>query len=160
MLVSGSSIDTADERLSATMLVSDVGTLTYAALNDVHLYVDGLFRSSHYDAHTAGIREAVSGCVIAVRVVDDHQTVDLKGFVASASNDLVSDSSWKCSSVEEAGWTMCEFDDSHWSAASLVARCGTPYHCVNLNVDRNANWIWAPSGDVAYCRKRLCSGWT
>lgn len=42
----------------------------------------------------------------------------------SASTNIVSDSSWRVTNVEQPGWTNLVFDDSNWRAAKIVAQYG------------------------------------
>ena len=58
----------------------------------------------------------ISFQVIGVKVVND-ESVDV-GLLASIDDDeIVTDSSWKCSAVFYENWASVQFDDSTWEAA-------------------------------------------
>ena len=42
-----------------------------------------------------------------------------EGIVASTTTGIVTDGSWKCSSVKEDNWMMSDFDDSAWNNADI-----------------------------------------
>ena len=42
-----------------------------------------------------------------------------EGIVASTTTGIVTDGSWKCSSVKEDYWEMSDFDDSAWNNADI-----------------------------------------
>jgi len=86
-----------------------------------------------------------------------------RGIVASTTTGIVTDGSWKCSSVKEDNWMMSDFDDSDWKSADTsrgtnVAPKEFKYG-LRPNIAKNAYWIW-PTGypstkREAYCRKSL-----
>ena len=123
----------------------------------VHLYVDGILRRSVYDAYTSVTFEpAVSGCVIAVELINAG-TGSEYGFLASSTSGLLdTDTTWKCSWIQTSGWSLCEFDDSRWSNAAIVAANGDQPWGRIAGIDAAASWIWASGGTNVYCRKRLC----
>ena len=102
----------------------------------------------------------VSGCVLAVRVENwpyDDGSSSPYGLIGSSSTGLRTDNTWKCNTGIESGWTLCEFDDSHWTSAAVVGTNGdTPWTSIS-GVSASAKWIWSdPYADVTYCRKTLC----
>jgi len=98
--------------------------------------------------------------VIAISCRD---TGHWEGIVASTTTGIVTDGSWKCSSVKENNWMMSDFDDSAWNNADLSRGTnGAPkLHkgSVRPNITNNAYWIWSTSyaspTTEAYCRKRI-----
>jgi len=98
--------------------------------------------------------------VIAISCRD---TGHWEGIVASTTTGIVTDGSWKCSSVKENNWMMSDFDDSAWNNADLSRGTnGAPkLHkgSVRPNITKNAYWIWSTSyaspTTEAYCRKRI-----
>merc|ERR1712180_278767 len=98
--------------------------------------------------------------VIAISCRDRHSN---EGIIASTTTGIVTDGSWKCSSVKEDNWMMPDFDDSDWKSAdtSRGTNVAPKQYGWGLrgNIDNNAHWIWATGyptkTTVAYCRKSL-----
>ena len=63
------------------------------------------------------------------------------------------DKSWRCTSVEEAGWYMEHFNDSSWPYAKDLG-------ATNIDgISSNARKIWTHDGALTiYCRKLLHTG--
>ena len=133
-----------------------IGTLSFAADDHVLLYIDGVSRGWTYDAYPSTHTEPVtSACSITFQLF--NYVTGAGGFMASTSSGLMTDSSWKCSSVTEPGWTLCEFDDAHWSNAVVVgSNHNPPWYSFN-GIHSSAKWIsLSVDAGTAYCRKRLC----
>ena len=76
-----------------------------------------------------------------------------EGILASTSTGIVSDASWKCTTMLEDDWTRCFFDDSHWhNARQARGPSRRP-----SDISSSASWIWAEGSDggTVYCRKRI-----
>ena len=41
-------------------------------------------------------------------------------FRTTASSNITTDESWRCSAQYEVGWSSPSFSDSHWSMAAVV----------------------------------------
>jgi len=101
--------------------------------------------------------------VIAISCKD---TGGNEGILASTSAGIVTDGSWKCSSVKEDNWMMPDFDDSEWNNADISrgTNVATKLWTPRKYIDNNAYWIWATGYPTktteAYCRKSLVSGLT
>jgi hypothetical protein len=77
---------------------------------------------------------------------------------------VVTDASWRVSSVEEAGWSSVAFDASSWIAATEVANHGDPPWSALLG-STTAKWIWAapvpsdtsakPNLETTYARREF-----
>jgi hypothetical protein len=75
---------------------------------------------------------------------------------------VVTDSSWRVSATEEAGWTDLTFDDTSWRRASEIANEGDPPWGEVLSTS-SAKWIWSdlvptsttdkPNLETAYARR-------
>ena len=76
-----------------------------------------------------------------------------EGILASASTGIITDTSWKCTTMLEDDWTNCFFNDAHWHSARQV-RGPSPR---TPNISSSASWIWAEGsrGGTVYCRKRV-----
>ena len=131
-------------------------TLTITADDILYVYHDGevaLSAEAWWIAHTVNL---VNACVLAIKAVDIY---GVAGILASTSTGVVTDASWKCSSVEQTGWLLPGFDDAAWSQARVMARNdGSVYTAVVAGINPAARWIWSQnsSDDVVYCRKLLC----
>ena len=94
-------------------------TLTLAGYESFYVYHNGgvvlSVEQLSVAAHSVDLDNA---CVLAIETVD----VDaLAGVLASTSTGVVTDTSWKCSTVEETDWHLPDFDDAAWSQASVIA---------------------------------------
>ena len=95
-------------------------------------------------------------CVLTVSAVDNDVP---GGILASTSTGVLSDTSWKCTMVEESNWHHPSFDDSAWDNAIVIGDQGTHPWPVLTDISTEAKWIWANvtrSVGTTYCRKRLC----
>ena len=77
---------------------------------------------------------------------------------------IMTDSSWKCSSSEQAGWSDAEFilNSNDWKDAKEVAQHGEgPWDTIG-SISPEAKWIWAkdhPELDgTSYCRVKIPQG--
>ena len=70
---------------------------------------------THY-AKTSEVSIPPHNEVIAISCKD---TGGNEGIVASTTTGIVTDGSWKCSSVKEDNWMMPDFDDSAWNNADI-----------------------------------------
>jgi len=81
-----------------------------------------------------------------------------EGILASTTTGIVTDGSWKCSSVKEDNWMMPDFDDSAWNNAD-ISRGANTHNYYWQNISKNALWIWSTgtssAPDETYCRKSL-----
>merc|ERR1711962_1584226 len=83
-----------------------------------------------------------------------------EGIIASTSTGIVTDGSWKCSSVKEDNWMMPNFDDSAWNNADISrgTNIAPNMHKETFwpNITNDAYWIWATGYPTeAYCRKSI-----
>ena len=121
------------------------------------VYVDGGFRKArHLDT-----RNIASTIVIP----DGYEVIAIKceniggdeGLLASAENYLgelvlLSDSTWKCSTVFEEGWNQKDFRASsdNWENATNI---GTKSWSVSGQISPYARWIWTKErANTVYCR--------
>ena len=139
---------------SYTQLVPDIGTFSFAVDHTMYLYLDGVLRHTMTAGYNRAESAPVAACVIAVHLINDGGS---SGFLASATNGLRTDTTWKCSSAEETGWKLCNFDDSHWSnAVSREENTGSTWW-YRSEISDHAHWIWDSTELLnAFCRKQLC----
>jgi alpha-L-rhamnosidase len=97
--------------------------------------------------------------VIAVKATDTDASVGgLIAELAWGGNTAVSDSTWKASTVLEAGWELPGFDDSAWPAANSYGVYGVAPWLQSVRlfpVGSSAEWIWSADNvtdDVVYFR--------
>ena len=78
------------------------------------------------------------------------------GILGSFSNGLVTNESWKCSSVHSPGWNSPDFDDEHWLHGVVVGKHGVEPWGNIPGIAQTAKWIWtAGDADEVYCRLDL-----
>ena len=94
-----------------------------------------------------------------------NNTGGIAGLIASFSNGLTTDNTWRCSHIRVDGWYDENFDDSDWEGAYVMQAndgSGTAWQNDNGFPD-NAKWIWGSSdlvtNSASYCRGKL-SEWT
>lgn len=77
------------------------------------------------------------------------------GVIASVSNGFVTDSFWRCSTVEEEDWFSVDYNDTSWETAVHVSVSA------DSRFPTSAEWIWATGAGYArrrsttYCRGRI-----
>ena len=78
------------------------------------------------------------------------------GILGSTSNGLVTNETWKCTSVLFPGWNSPNFDDQNWPLATVIANHGDiPWGILN-GIAVTAKWIWGDTNNnTAYCRLSL-----
>lgn len=78
------------------------------------------------------------------------------GILGSFSNGLVTNESWKCSSVLYSGWNSPDFNDQLWPFAKVVGNHGDSPWGFIASIAQTAKWIWtAGQYDDVYCRLNL-----
>jgi len=135
----------------------------FATCDDVmEVFLDGVKYTdtamTHY-TKTSKVSIPPHTDVIAISCKD---TGGREGIVASTTTGIITDGSWKCSSVKEDNWMMSDFDDSAWNNADISRGVNTNngYHKRDWqNIANNAYWIWATGYPTktteAYCRKSI-----
>ena len=78
------------------------------------------------------------------------------GLLGSASNGLVTNETWKCTSVLFPGWNSPNFDDQSWLLAKVIGNHGdSPWNTLN-GIAVTAKWIWGDTNsNTSYCRLSL-----
>ena len=95
------------------------------------------------------------------KVIGTHprDTGHAAAFIASFSNGVATDKSWKCSNTHYPGWSAQGFDDSTWPAAVEHGVNGGGLWKTKLEgIATSAQWIWTANiwgDDEVYCRVRL-----
>jgi hypothetical protein len=91
----------------------------------------------------------------------------IAGILASAAGDLLlTNGSWKCvdkdnvpaSSTPSLAWSMPDYDDSEWPAASVIVPNPNDIHHDIAAISHNAKWIWTEDGienSRVLCRGRM-----
>ena len=90
--------------------------------------------------------------VIAVQVTN---MFEMAGFKAVSSDGrIVSNGSWKCTSVFSSGWLEANFNDSSWPPPAV-----TTNEDICKGFPSSALWLWTErtysSLNTMYCRKTL-----
>ena len=131
------------------------------------VYVDGVLQNlpvSEADdwMTTSSISVSDSTQVIGIECHDLH---DQPGILASVSNGFLTDASWYCSPVFEAGWADPSFaaNSGNWQVATTMGRNGdslSPWNIEVSHIDADAEWIWTDRNkwptdidQTVYCRK-------
>jgi hypothetical protein len=89
--------------------------------------------------------------VIAVKGTDVGGPGGLIAEITWNGSSAYSDSSWKVSTVFQAGWEQIGFDDSGWSAATTYGAYGVgPWleRVIGFPTGSPAQWIWSADNDA------------
>ena len=78
------------------------------------------------------------------------------GILGSTSNGLVTNETWKCSSVLYPEWNSPDYDDQDWPYAREIANHGVqPWEKIP-GIAETAKWIWADNNNsTVYCRLKI-----
>lgn len=128
---------------------------TFTCDNAMELFADG--KSLGKDNSNWGIADTflVPGDTRVISVAGQHFGGAF-GVIGSLSNGLVTNGSWKCSSVLSPGWNSPDFDDQQWPFANVVGNHGDDPWKIITGIVRDAKWIWAPGqNSKVYCRLEL-----
>ena len=132
--------------------------LNVTADDIVQVFYDGLVVLNNSDFAVVSSIELADtpACVLALR---GENIAGDQGIVASTTNGIVTDDTWRCSGVEETDWFLSGFNDSHWDAPHIRGSHGF------TEINPSAQLIWAQNTStgfppVAYCRKEICIGIT
>ena len=126
--------------------------------DQMDVYVDGHHRSNKYNQNSRNVQSTII-------MPDGYEVIAIKceniggeeGLLVSAENYLgelvlLSDSTWKCSTVFEEGWNVKDFQTSSeiWESASDI---GEKSGSVRGQISSYATWIWTKQrADTIYCR--------
>ena len=80
---------------------------------------------------------------------------------SKTSTGFYSNAHWRCSNVEEPGWSTNRFDDSHWPYATAVLGFGYYNNDEFINeYPTDSRFIWTDSNSdtSVFCRGRMCYG--
>jgi len=134
-----------------------LGSLFTTCDDVMELFLDGV---NYTDAAMKDVRQTsevsfpLDTGVIAISCKD---TGGWEGILASTTTGIVTDGSWKCSSVKEDNWMMSDFDDSAWKNADTSRGTNVAHGHPRPKIANNAYWIWATGYPTktteAYCRK-------
>lgn len=142
-------------------------SLSITVDNYMILYLDGVQQSGLPNANDWTKADTVllpwNTRVIAVQGTDDRRV--RAGILASTGDGyILTNSSWKCTSVYYVGWETVTYDDSAWPAA-YVSGIHQTYPCpwqIVPDIRLDAYWIWtnkyesSDGGDVVvYCRLKI-----
>lgn len=113
------------------------------------------------DGNNLGKDNSCWRTVTSFDVPGDSRVISVKGsdmggffgILGSANNGLITNETWKCSSVLYPGWNSPDFDDTHWPFEIVIAsHIDQPWGLIN-----GIKWIWPADSDNAtvYCRLNL-----
>ena len=130
-------------------------TATFTCDNKMEMFADGqsLGTDSNWENPTT---YHVPGHTRVMSVAGEDYGGGHLGILGSTSNGLVTNETWKCSSVLYSGWTSPAFDDQNWPLAKVIANHGdSPWNTIK-GIAMTAKWIWEnTNSNTAYCRLTL-----
>ena len=130
-------------------------TATFTCDNKMEMFADGqsLGTDSNWENPTT---YHVPGHTRVLSVAGEDYGGGHLGILGSTSNGLVTNETWKCSSVLYPGWTSPAFDDQNWPLAKVIANHGdSPWNTIK-GIAMTAKWIWEnTNSNTAYCRLTL-----
>ncbi len=140
--------------ITVTPALAAQGTLIISTDNADEVYLNGKLLGSSNDwfqASTYGVGLQAGINVIAVNGMDAGGVAALIAELTWSGNVVVSDGSWKVSTVEEPGWQDMGFDDSLWSLATEYGAYGVgPWlkRVSGFPDTSSANWIWSSDNNA------------
>lgn len=129
--------------------------------NEMELFIDGVPNTINKDPSakdwtvTKRVKLPAGSRVIAVKATNRGLQA---GLLASVTDDaLLSDKSWKVSTVEANEWASPDTDDSKWEPATELGQHGMEPWKTRSIISRNAKWIWSKDtrATVVYFRYRI-----
>ena len=112
-------------------------TITVCSDDNHEVFVDSklIARGSLNTPNIVSFKRSAKVIAIAVSNVRDNA-----GFIVTLlDGSIVTDGSWKCSSIEVADWMNVDFDDSLWTSAATTG--GRSYCSLGLSLSP-AKWMW------------------
>jgi fibronectin type 3 domain-containing protein len=131
----------------ATPVAPPNGTVVVTGDNGVEVFVNGVSYGTSDDWRQAStvIVDLADGDVIAVHATDIGGAGGLLAQIEWDGNTVISDTSWKVTSVLETDWETKTFDDSGWDAATSYGAYGVDPWGMNVTdfpTASVAEWIW------------------
>ena len=126
--------------------------ISVAADNQYELYVNGNFLGSGNDwrvAQTYFVSPNIENILIAIKAMNSGDAAGLVAEIKIDDRIFVSNTTWKVSKSETAGWNTLDFDDSQWQNATSYGLHGSAqpwanYHDVQgISTTNNVEWIWS-----------------
>ena len=139
------------------MCLTGAVQLAVTADNVIDVYHDGRVVLNNGDWTQSSVINLENPCVLAFEAYDAGVN---EGILASTSTGVVTDETWRCTTVLEPDWHTFAFDDSAWPQARVVGAHGVSPWGNFPDISTDAKWIWAQgsTGGTVYCRKKLCVG--
>ena len=138
-------------------LFSGACQITATCDNTMYMYIDGVQRLVHTDWTTSATLE-LEHCASVVAIKCDD-VGGAGGIIASTSNDMITDNSWKCTANYYSGWESTLYDDSSWPSAYQIGPSYSPPWGYIAGIKPSAQWIWTTGWEgthtTVYCRRRL-----
>ena len=119
------------------------------------------------DGNSLGKDNSDWGTATSFDLPGDSRVISVKGsdlgaefgILGSTNNGLITNETWKCTSVLYLGWNSPDFDDTNWPCTRVIAsNIDQPWALIN-GIKNTAKWIWAADSDKSpdYCRLNLRS---
>ena len=128
------------------------------------IYIDGEYVGGTSLSTEVWTDGSISDSAQVIAVECENTGQNDAGLIASFSNGLATDSTWRCTGDSFQGWERATFDDQQWSNAYVAQKNSDPVSRweKDLNFLPDAEWIWrrAYLGNEedpghSYCRGRL-----
>ena len=131
-------------------VIALISILANGANRNIRLYIDGVFTAEANFTLTI-VKDQRQ--VQAVHVENSVPSSDAL-FLASSSNGIRTDESWRCTNVYHDGWFLPHYDDSLWPEAFVV---DNNTHAAYIAPD--AKWIgYVQISNKIYCRRNTTIG--
>ncbi|MBI1883116.1 MAG: hypothetical protein HYS08_02790 [Chlamydiae bacterium] len=121
-------------------------TLYASADNSFKLYKNGVLiaSGSEWSQPQSVITPLSSGDILAIEADDLGYKAGML-FYSTGTYSMVSDTSWKMSTVEQANWNTSTFDDSSWEGATDYGAYGvSPWeNHISGWPSTSSHWIWS-----------------
>ena len=128
------------------------------------IYIDGGYVGGTSRSTEIWTADSISDSAQVIAVECENTGQNAAGLIASFSNGLTTDSTWRCTGDSFTGWQSVTFDDQRWLSPYVAQNNSgrTVRWPEDPNFPADAKWIWkrAYEGLIetpgnSYCRGRL-----
>lgn len=122
------------------------------------IYIDGEININLPDAEGGTIGEIFIDSVIQIIAVKGSTNLgSVAGIIASSTDDsIVTDSTWKCTNVEEEGWMDIDYNDAAWPTAVPVEETDLKMYGRDKKFGSRAKHIWTAKKTDSYDQTVYC----
>jgi hypothetical protein len=135
-------------------------SLCIRTITEGSVYIDGERYNDLPDSSvqiTAGFRITITDVFQVIAIEASSNLGNAAGIIAATSDGkIVTDISWKCTSVEVTGWKEIDYNDAAWPAAVPVDDSDVQMYEKDEKCSTKAKYIWTAKKSGSYDQKVYC----